>query len=320
MKRIAWTVAAFGLLGMAVIAQDPPGQGRQGGRRGAGAGAAQFSPGRMVGPLLAGAADADKSGDVTAKEWTAFLDATKAEEEGTVNLAKLRAMVLGSILDQNADKKLTTADLEAMFKALDRDSDGNLSAEELAPQVRRGPGGQGGAAGGAAGRRGQGGQGGEGGQEGGEGGQEGGQGRQRAQGGQAGQGGQVRMGSRNRWTGEVALMAARAADADKSGDVTAEEWKELVAGFKANDAGLIDGKAVVAKLMAAPKAPVAEAAAPGRRGFGGLFQMLDRALDPEGTGSVKTEDLQKIFTELDKNGDKALQADEITPPRGRRGR
>jgi Ca2+-binding EF-hand superfamily protein len=115
------------------------------------------------------------------------------------------------------------------------------------------------------------------------------------------------------------MMLVRVADADRSGDVTADEWKTLVAGITGED-GTVSTEKLAAMM-------------PQRRGRGGGFgrggqgggqganreAMLARALDHDQDGKATTKDLAAIFAELDKNKDGALSADEMPRRRGGRG-
>ena len=101
---------------------------------------------RFAGGMLTRVVDADKSGDVSTAEWTAFKKSVTKKD--ALDVDALKAKLMAPILDGNADGKLTTADLDKMFKDLDRNDDKIVSAEEM-----RGTGG--GANRGRGGRRGQ---------------------------------------------------------------------------------------------------------------------------------------------------------------------
>jgi Ca2+-binding EF-hand superfamily protein len=291
MRSVVWTITSIALLSLVATSQDPePRGGGQGGQGGGQGGRQQASPAQMVGPLLASTADADKSGDVTEKEWKDFVASVQGKEDGSVDSAKLRTSVMAAQLDINADKKVNSDDLAAAFKALDRDGDGTLKAEELAPAQPGGgrqPGGQGGGGGGQGGQRGEGGA----------------------------QPGARPAGRPNRWAAEIGRLMARSADANTDNEVTADEWKEFASGVT-NDKGDVDRPALSAKLIAAQPKPPAEGEGQQPRRGGGMLTMLDRALDPEGKG-VTTASLDKIFGDLDKDGDKALSAEELQPRRRR---
>jgi Ca2+-binding EF-hand superfamily protein len=92
----------------------------------------------------------------------------------------------------------------------------------------------------------------------------------------------------------------RLADADESGDVTAEEWDDFLASLGADDEGVFDVQTLIALL------PEREDGFP--EGFADkLARMLDRDRDE----LLELEDLEEIFLQLDKDGDGALSEDEI---------
>jgi len=103
-----------------------------------------------VGAMLAVAADLDRSGDVTADEWKAFLSSVQGDRQGGVDEAKLvaavtrdqdgaaarwryRAVTRG--LDRNRNGTIEAAELNAAFAKLDKNLDGALERSEL-PQRR----------------------------------------------------------------------------------------------------------------------------------------------------------------------------------------
>jgi Ca2+-binding EF-hand superfamily protein len=256
-----------------------------------------------VAHLLARAADADKSGDVTAAEWAAFLASLNPDAAtGAVDMTALAAALppappgapadaLTHLLDKDGDGVVTTADLNAFFAVLDTNGDGALSASELGPPPdghgpgcdHGGPGGTGDA-----------------------GGSDGG----------APQGPPPEARA-------VAAMLAHAADADKSGDVTAAEWAAFLASLNPDaTTGAVDMTALASALEAArPQETkskalkralkhVRKAAKSGQDTSTLLVQLLDH----DGDGVVETSDLQWFFGLLDTNGDGALSAAELAPP------
>ena len=339
MKTLAVSFAALAILAPNAEAQR---QGRQG--RG-------NMMARIVGPMLANAADADQNKAITEKEWKAFVDSVTGKKGIDVNKVKLA--VLGSTLDLDGDKKLTAKDFAAAWKRLDRNKDGEIKAEELAGNRRGGQGNRrrrggnaeggagegnrrrrGGDAGGAGegrGRRNRGAQG----QGRGRGGEQGQGGGRRARGGQEGgaRGDQARNrqrnANRNRYATQIARMFATAADADANGSVTKDEWKKMVEGFKANDDGVYSTSTVAAMLMAKgikkPEAKPAEGAEGegegrgrgrgrnrNRMGRGGNFlSMIDRGLDADRSGSVDAKDFDAIWKALDADESGTIEAKEL---------
>jgi Ca2+-binding EF-hand superfamily protein len=262
-----------------------PGGGQQGGPGQGGAGGPMGAPhsgpaARQIAMLLAIAADADQSHDVTAQEWATFLASLNADSTtGAVDLTALgaalpphpapagvdAATLLTRLFDKDQDGTVTLTDLNAFFALLDADGDGALSADELAPP-HGGPGGD-----------------------------------QNCQGGPNGLGGAA-----DAWM--AAMLLARAADADQSGDVTAEEWASFLASLSADENGVVDPAALAAALPAPPN-----------HGQGNMARPLARLFDRNHDGSVSLDDLNAYFAILDKDGDGALSHDELAPPRPFRG-
>ena len=223
--------------------------------------------------LLAQAADADKSGDVTADEWTAFLATVDPDGDGVVDFLTLVAALPTSeekaaqedfdpvqsvqriikALDRDGDGQITTGDLNALFALLDTDGDGAISAGEFA------------SAGGAS---------------------------QEAQDAR-----------------RLATLLARAADADMSGDVTADEWTAFLATLDPDGDGVIDFLTLVGALPTTTKSEPDPA------------QVVDRllkAFDRDGDGQITTGDLNALFALLDTDGDGALSSEELVPPKALR--
>ena len=116
--------------------------------------------GRRLSSLVARAADADASDDVTSAEWKRFLASLGAGEDGVVEQEKLRSAVrkrgtrrggprgepgsrrgrrpsMMRIFDHDGDGRLEIADLEALFADLDRDNNGVLETAELGRRIPR---------------------------------------------------------------------------------------------------------------------------------------------------------------------------------------
>ncbi len=278
--------------------QGPGGGGQQGGQQGGGqqgggqqgggqqgggqqGGGQQNGPpsaptARMIAMLLAMTADADKSGDVTASEWAAFIASLNPDATtGAVDLTALAPLLpppprnapagtdattmLTRLLDKDGDGTVTVSDLNAFFAVLDADGDGAISSDEMAPP-RGGPGGD-----------------------------------QIQQGGPRGLGGapDAHM---------AAMLLAKAADADQSGDVTASEWSAFLASLNADADGVVDPTALAAALPAPAHGGQPSA------------QQLVRLFDRDRDGHVTLTDLNAYFAVLDVNGDGALSASELAPP------
>jgi Ca2+-binding EF-hand superfamily protein len=255
-----------------------PAQGGPGGQQ---QGAPHSAPhARQVAMLLAFAADADKSGDVTAEEWAAFLESLGADAtSGAVDLSALAGALpappknapagdaselLTRLFDKDQDGTVTLDDLNAFFALLDADGDGALSSEEMAPP-HGGPGGA-----------------------------------QNPTGGPHGCGGLA-----DAWG--AALLLAKAADVDESGDVSADEWASFLASLGADEDGVVDAEALAAAL---PKPP---------KGRGDMRRPMAARFDRDKSGAVDLGDLNAYFAMLDKDGDGALSGDEMKPGKAFRG-
>jgi Ca2+-binding EF-hand superfamily protein len=258
----------------------PQNGGQQGGSGGP-QGAPHSGPeAHQIAMLLAIAADADKSRDVTADEWAAFLASLNADSSGAVDLAALAAALpphpapagvdaatlLTRLFDKDQDGTVTLTDLNAFFALLDKDGDGALSADELAPP-HGGPGGD-----------------------------------QNCHGGPDGLGG-----APDAWM--AAMLLAKAADADQSGDVSADEWASFLASLTVDENGVVDPDSLAAVLPTPPN-----------HGHGNMAKPIGRLFDRDKSGAVDLADLNAYFAVLDKDGDGALSHDELAPPRPFRGK
>jgi Ca2+-binding EF-hand superfamily protein len=99
-----------------------------------------------IGGMLAVAADLDRSGDVTAAEWKAFLSSVQGERRGRVDEAKLVAAVTRDLkgaaarwrgravargLDRDRNGTIEAAELNAAFSKVDKNGDGAVGTSEL---------------------------------------------------------------------------------------------------------------------------------------------------------------------------------------------
>lgn len=103
------------------------------------------------------------------------------------------------------------------------------------------------------------------------------------------------------------LRAARAADADGDGVVTAAEWKAWLATLAPAGDGTIGADTLAAALRGGRR---------GRAGRGGGAERMATALDRDGDGAVGLADLALVFAELDRDGSGALEAGELGGRRG----
>jgi len=116
-----------------------------------------------------------------------------------------------------------------------------------------------------------------------------------------------------------ARVLVKTADADESGDVTADEWQAFLDGLTVDESGAVDLTALAAEL---PERPSGHGK---RHRHGGADreppaaeEMLAKRLDHDGDGIVTISDLQAIFDQLDQDGDGALdEADRPEKPRTR---
>ena len=337
MKSLGLMIVGLAIASMNLTAQEPGGGRRRGGGgRGFGGG----------GSTIAQLADANKSGDVTQKEWSTFVASVKKGDAG-VDSDKLRARIVTSMLDQTEDGKVGQKDLAKIFASMDRDGDKAISTEEMNP--RRG----GGARGRGRGRgegQGQGRGRGEG-QGRGRGGDRpnreelmkkydangngkldpeerakmqeelgGGRGRGEGERGEGGRGQRNRNRGGNRMGAFANPLVIRAADKDGKDGVNAAEWTAFVASVAGTEKGTIDSTKLTKKILAAEKARGEGDDQGGRRRRFTLGRMIDGMMDVNRDETVDLADLESTFKTLDKNGDKALQKEELRPQRRRGGR
>ena len=110
------------------------------------------------------------------------------------------------------------------------------------------------------------------------------------------------------------MLVARAADADDDGEVASEEWQTFLDSLEVDADGAISEDSLRAML---PRPPGMRQAPGDRRGPGSGH--LSRMLDRDGDSVLDIDDLNAAFTELDQDGDGALQAEELPHFRGHRG-
>ena len=117
------------------------------------------------------------------------------------------------------------------------------------------------------------------------------------------------------------VILARAADADRNQEVTAEEWETFRAALEIDG----DGAITAESLRAALPGPSRDRG--GRGGFGGRGRGSDSegrftgVFDQDGDGLVTFDDIDSIYASLDADGDGALTSDELPErPQHRGGR
>ncbi len=113
-----------------------------------------------------------------------------------------------------------------------------------------------------------------------------------------------RLRGRSRRKGAAVVVAA---DADESGDVSADEWAALLKSLGADDEGVISVDSVLALI------PLPEGRDAWPEGFA---ERLARMLDRDRDGVLEIEDLQAIFLHIDRDEDGAISADELPRRRG----
>lgn len=86
--------------------------------------------------LVAGAADRDRSGDTTAAEWVAFVEALRLDGRGAYGRADVQASLLRPLLDTGGDGWIDADELEAARARWDADGDGDVTAQEFASGAR----------------------------------------------------------------------------------------------------------------------------------------------------------------------------------------
>jgi hypothetical protein len=245
--------------------------------------------------LVATAADADFDLEVTPAEWSAFL--AGLGDEGAATLADFRGLVVAAHLDHDGDGVLEPVDLASALKSLDANDDDALQAEEMALPGRSGRPGRPGRP-----ERPE---------------RDGGFGR--GEPGAPGDGDRRAGLDRERGSGLgpggiVARLVARAADADRSSDVTAAEWSAYLAAQTPDEDGALSATALADALLADRER--GGEAARGDRPRPGPLAGLEAALDPDGDGRVDAAALEELFARHDEDGDGTLGRRELMPTRG----
>lgn len=96
-------------------------------------------------------------------------------------------------------------------------------------------------------------------------------------------------------------LVVLAADADASGDVTAEEWDAYLDSLGADEEGVISAETLLATLPIPEDRELPENAA----------ERLGRILDRDRDGVLEIEDLEEIFQQFDKDADGAVTDTEL---------
>ncbi len=105
----------------------------------------------------------------------------------------------------------------------------------------------------------------------------------------------------------AALALIRAADADASHDVTADEWRAFLDGLVVDADGAVSLDDLASKLPAPRRGGGADADTTKRDAA------LVRAFDRDGDGVVTVSDLQSLFDQIDQDADGALAPHEMHP-------
>ncbi len=227
-----------------------------------------FAPDRA----LARAADADRSGDVSAEEWSSFLATLAPAPDGSLEAGSVLAQLFAPALDADEDGRFTRADVRERLSLLDADESGSLERAELFAVItdfRRGRGSRG-----------------------------------EAQGsGTPGNGG---AGATDAPRGARLIDGLVAFGADEDGNLALEpaEWNAAVA----DGAGPVPPE-TLARWIANAERYVPEdrnAFAPST-----LCLTLRSGLDATADGRLTTEDLQQLFAGLDTDASGSLSPDEL---------
>lgn len=212
------------------------------------------------------AADADDSKSVTADEFAAFLDGLITDENGAVDLADLATKLPAPREGFPEDADVLA---EMLTRGFDVDGDGVVTKADLQAIFDKGDADGDGVVGGGPS-------------------------------GGAGSDGE-RLRGRDLRCGKALI---RAADADESKDVTAEEWTAFLDSFAVDDAGAIS----LDDLAAVLPAPRGAAADDTEKRDAALL----RAYDRDGDGVITRDDLQAVFDALDRNADGAIDRSDAT--------
>lgn len=264
----------------------PPCGGGHGGEAGAGGGAgapgaagAQGAGGRQ-GPrrdprrlagLLARAADTDASHDLSADEVTAFLAALGADDAGVISVDALVALLPAPPADANRPAPDATELAARLSVELDHDADGAVELEDVQWFLSLLDHDADGAVSAA----------------------------------------ELAPPRPLRGKARGAAMAlARAADADDSHDVTAEEWTAFIDGLVVDADGAVSLDDLASKLPAPKRGPAATDTDTTKRDA-----MLVRCFDRDGDGVVEVSDLETVYSELDRSADGALNKREARAKR-----
>ena len=115
------------------------------------------------------------------------------------------------------------------------------------------------------------------------------------------------MGRRAKKAGRFVLQVA---DADESGDVTADEWQSFKDALGADESGAFEALTLLA-LLPEPEEGTRLAEKTDEERAAKLTRVVDRDRD----GVLELEDLDAIFDKLDRDEDGALSADELARKR-----
>ncbi len=125
MKTHTWhscaPILSASILASLVLSSTLYAQGQRGGRGGAG-----------IAGMIAGAADVDRSGDVSAAEWQVFTAKFTTTDGSGIDKDVFKAHLFLPTLDRDRDGQFTRVDLSGLLLALDEDGNGELASDEFA--------------------------------------------------------------------------------------------------------------------------------------------------------------------------------------------
>jgi Ca2+-binding EF-hand superfamily protein len=230
--------------------------------------------------LLAKTADTDASGDVSAEEWQAFLDGLVVDEDGAVDLTALAEQLPAPPTTRHQRHRARERDVEPptaeeiLGRVLDHDGDGTVTVTDLEAIFDELDSDGDGAL---------------------------------TETDRPERTTRTRMNRRARKAGRFVLHVA---DADASGDVTADEWQTFKDGLDADENGVFEAQTLLA-LLPEPEEGTRLADKTDEERAAKLARVIDRDRDE----LLELDDLDAIFDKLDRDDDGALSSDELAKQR-----